>query len=64
MFTWPVGLYLFATHDDDCGLQDAKRYIEERGYTNENVRIVRVKDSICVMTKKEFTIDLQPVEWD
>lgn len=64
MFTWPVGLYLFATHDDDIGLQQAKDFINERAYNNENVRIVRVKDSICVMTKKEFTIDLKPVAWE
>lgn len=59
-YVFPVGIYLYASPDDELGIIEAREYIEKNGYTNKDVSIVKRENQICVKTKVPFTTGFKP----
>lgn len=53
---YPARFCLLATADDEQGIEEAKAYVKQHGFTSEDVKIVRDDDAILVVTKREVTL--------
>lgn len=47
---------IFAAPDDDAGVDEARAYIKARGYTSDDVRLVRIEEMIVVKLKRDMVV--------
>lgn len=52
--SYEINEALFTGCDDDATIEEARKFIKERGYTKENVKLVRRDGVIQVITIKEI----------
>lgn len=50
------GTYLLSTEDSDEGLEQCRKYIADNGLTQDDVKMLRHKDSVNVVAKREVNI--------
>lgn len=53
--SYQINEALFTGCDDDLTLEEARAFIKERGYTKENVKLVRREGVIQVITIQEIS---------
>lgn len=56
-----AGLHLFSTVYTQPGLEAAKQYIRDMGYTNNDVKITVAGNIISIISIKKFNKDFYPI---
>ena len=50
-----AGMALFSTSpDDESGIDECRQFIRERGFTKDDVKIIKLHGSVLVITKKDI----------
>jgi len=53
--TYPIGFTMFSVTDDEDAIDLARNYVKEMCFTSDDVRIRKIDELMCVLTKREIT---------